>query len=92
MAVGGVEVGFQLRLFSGQLIEVGIGIGVGGVHLIQPGQCTLDRRDGFFDVAAHVLGRIELRFLGQQADLDARLRAGFAEKILVHPGHNPQQG
>jgi hypothetical protein len=43
------------------------------------------------DIAAHVLGRIELRFLGKVADLDAGLRAGLAVDLGVDPGHDPQQ-
>ena len=43
-------------------------------------------------VAAHVLGRIELGFLRQVADLGSRQRARLAEEVLVHPGHDAQQG
>jgi hypothetical protein len=48
--------------------------------------------DGHLDVAAHVLGRVELRFLLQEADLDARLWPCLALELLVHAGHDPQQG
>ena len=46
---------------------------------------------GHFDVAAHVLGRVELRFLRQEADVDAGLRPRFAVELLVDAGHDPQQ-
>jgi hypothetical protein len=40
------------------------------------------------DVAAHVLGRIQLRLLRQVADVDARLRPGLAEDVRVDAGHD----
>ncbi len=92
MAVGGVQVGFQFGLFGGQLVEIGVRVGVGGIDFIEPGLSGLDRRDGFFDVAAHVLAGIELRLLRQEADVDAGLRAGFAENVGVDAGHDAQQG
>ena len=44
MAVGGVQVGFQFGLFGGQLVEIGVRLGVGGIDLIEPGLGGLDRR------------------------------------------------
>jgi hypothetical protein len=48
--------------------------------------------DPFADDLANRFGFIEQRFLGQIAHLDARLRARLALDILVHPGHDFQQG
>ena len=47
--------------------------------------------DAFLDRLAHGLVRIELRFLRQVADLDARAGRGLALDILVHAGHDLQQ-
>jgi hypothetical protein len=33
-----------------------------------------------------------LRLLGQEADFDARLWAGFAENVGINAGHDAQQG
>ena len=47
--------------------------------------------DAFLDVAAHVLRRVELRLLRQEADLDAGLRPRFAFELLVDARHDAQQ-
>jgi hypothetical protein len=57
MAIGGLQIRFQIGLFGSQFFEIGVGIGVGGVHFVQSRQRSLDRLDGFLDVAAHILGR-----------------------------------
>ena len=46
----------------------------------------------FLDVAAHVLVRVELRFLWQKADLDAGLRPRLTVDLGVDAGHDAQQG
>ncbi len=92
MAVRRLQVGLQVGLFGSQFLEIGVRIGVGGVDLVQPGLRGLDRFDGLFDIAAHVLGRIELRFLRQKADFDSSLRAGLAENLGIEAGHDAQQG
>ena len=38
MAIGGLQVSFEVGLFGGQFLEIGLGIGVGRVDLVQPRQ------------------------------------------------------
>ena len=45
----------------------------------------------FFNVAAHVLARVELRLLGQVAHLDIGLGPGLAVKLPIHPRHDAQE-
>ena len=47
--------------------------------------------DAVLDVAAHVLRRVELRLLRQQADRRAGRQLGAAAGRLVQAGHDPQQ-
>ena len=44
-----------------------------------------------FNIATHILLAVELWLLLQVADLDARLRPGFAEDIRVDARHDAQQ-
>ncbi len=60
-----------------------------GVELIDQ---HLGLAQSFFDIATHIFGRVQLRLLGQIADIDAGLGPGFALKLLLNAGHDPQQG
>ena len=44
------------------------------------------------DVAADVLGLVELRLLRQVADLEPGRRPRLADDVLVDAGHDPEQG
>ena len=84
----------QLRLLFEQLVHfIGIEIRIG--ELVADRVEAIDQRlhvaDAFNDIAAHVLARVEWRFLRQQADLGARLRSRFAVVLFVHSRHDPQQ-
>jgi len=60
------------RLLGGQRIEVGIRLGISGVHFIEfflRGEYFAQRR---FHFLAHGLDRVELRLLLQVADADVR--------------------
>jgi len=89
---GRVDPVLQLALFLQQLVEVRVRVGEGLADLVE----TVDQRLGlghaFLDIAAHVLAVVELRLLRQVADAQPRLRPGFALELLVHAGHDPQQG
>ena len=91
VAVAGFNQGLEFALFLGQRIEVGIGVGVFGIHRIEAVERVLDRFDRLLDIAAHVFAVIELRFLGQVTDLDAGLRPRFAEDVGIDAGHDAQQ-
>ncbi len=83
---------FQTALLSGQLVEVGIRIGVQRVHFVETLQRANHFRDGFFHRLTHGVFRVQLRFLRQIADFDARLRASFPFDIFINAGHDAQQG
>lgn len=84
--------GLQARLLGGQRVEVGIGLGVSGVHLFQLGLGGKHFAHGLFHTLAHRVLRVELGFLGQVADLDPRHGDGFAFDFLVHTRHDLEQG
>ncbi|MNS28836.1 hypothetical protein D3C72_608240 [compost metagenome] len=91
VAVAGLQDGFELGLFGGQLVEVGIRIGVGRVDLVQACLGVLDHADRFLDHFTHGLGRIQLWFLRQVADVQLRHRTGFALELGVDASHDFQQ-
>lgn len=92
MAIVRLNDRLQLTLLFGQLVKVGVRIGVQGVHLIQASQRLLNVAHGLFHRLADGLLQIELRLLRQVADLNPRLRARLAFDIGVNAGHNAQQG
>ena len=92
VAVRGLDDRLELRLFGGDLVEVRVGLRVGGVDRVEARQGVLDLAHRDLDVAAHVLRRVELRLLLQEADLDAGLRPRLALELLVDARHDPQQG
>ncbi len=92
MAVGCLQDRFELGLLGRQRIEVGVRLGVGGIDGIQAGLGVLDHANRFLDDFAHGLFWIELRFLRQVADVDARHGAGLAVELGVDAGHDAQQG
>ncbi len=92
VAVGGLDQVLQLGLLLGQGVEISVRLGVGGIDGIQALQGGLDMAQGLLDIAAHILGGVELGLLGQEADLDAGLRPGLALDLGVEAGHDAQQG
>src|SRR5690606_22548956 len=92
VGVAGGEDGFQAFLFLGQGVEVCAFLGVGGVDLVQARLRLQDLAHAFLDRLAHGVLGVELGFLRQVADLDARLRAGLALEVGVDAGHDPQHG
>ena len=65
---GGGDDGLELGLLGGQLVEVGVGLGVGGVDLVQPLLRAEHFAEALLDRLAHRLVRVELRLLRQVAD------------------------
>jgi len=88
---GGRDDGFEFSLFGGQGVEIGVRLGVGGVDLVQALLGGDHGAQAFFDgLADRVLG-VELRFLRQVADVQARHGRGFAFDFAVHACHDLQQ-
>ncbi len=92
MAIGGLDIGLQLALLLGQGVKVGIRFGVGCVHLVQFGQGVVDAGNRLVDDLLDGFFFVQLRLLGQIAHVDARLRTGFTDVILVYARHNAEQG
>ena len=81
----------QLGLFGRQRVEIGVLVGIGGVHLVQPLLGRLDFAQTAFHRLANRLFRVKLRLLRQVSDLDARHRNGFALDLFVDTGHDLEQ-
>ena len=83
---------FILALLCGQLVEVRIRFGVFGIHFIETFQGVNHFGYRFFYGFANGVFRVQLRFLRQVANLDARLRTGFTFDVCINAGHDAQQG
>ena len=92
-AVRGVDRVLQFRLFFEQLVHLLVlhRLGEQFADVIEALEQCEGATDAFHDHAAHILVRIELRFLRQKSDLDPGLRPGLAIDVLVDAGHDPQQ-
>ena len=92
-AVRRVDLGLQIALPFEQRVHLVVGHRLGELvgDRVVFGQQRLEFGDAFFDVAAHVFARVELRFLRQEADFDAFLRPRFAVDRGIDAGHDPQQ-
>ena len=89
--VGPVDRVLHLRLLGEQRVVVGVRLGEGGADLVEAVEQVAQRADAVLDVAAHVLGRIELRLLLEQADRCPRRQLGDPRRRLVPAGHDPQE-
>ncbi len=92
VSIRGLDNIFQPRLLLGQRIKVGIRLRVVRVHLVQPGQGVLGFLHPFLHITAHILIRIQLRFLWQVTDINTRLRPRLPQDVRINPRHNAQQG
>ena len=91
--VHGFDLVLHLGLAFEQLFHL---VGVGDFaqffgELLELGEQCPRGCDRFLDVAEHVLVRVELRLLLQQADGEAVGEPGLAVEVLVLAGHDPQQ-
>ena len=88
---GGVDLVLQLGLLGQQLVEVGVGLAHRRADLVEAVDQGLGLGDAVGDVAEHVLGRVELGLLGQEADGEAAGEAGLAGEAVVLAGHDLEQ-
>lgn len=88
MAVVSLNDLFKLALLRCEFIEVGVWLSVFGIHLIQAFQRVNHFGYRFFYRLTYGLLRVQLRFLRQIANFQARLRAGFAFDVGIDAGHN----
>jgi len=70
---GRVDLVLQIGLLGQEGFQIGVRIAEGGAHLVEPIDEGLRPGDAVRDVAEHVLGRIELRFLRKETDRKARV-------------------
>ena len=92
-AVGGLDGVLHPRLLLEQLLHLVAvhRLAEAGIDLVEARQQPAHLAHAFLDVAAHVLGGVEPRLLGQIADLDAVGGPRLAEEVLVDAGHDAQE-
>ena len=71
-----VDLLLHRRLLGEERVEVGVGLGEGGRDGVEAVEQVAQRADAVLDVAAHVLGRVELGLLLEEADGRARVQLG----------------
>ena len=81
----------QLRLLGGERVEIGVGLRIGCIHLVEALRRGKNVADAFLDDAAHRRVGIELRLLRQEADAHVGHRHRFAVVFLVLARHDLQQ-
>ena len=92
IGTGAADDGLHLGLFSRELVEVGVGLTVGGVDLVQPCLGLEQSAHAGLHAFTHALGRVELRLLWQITDVQIGHRRCLALDLLVHAGHDLEQG
>ncbi len=91
VAVQRLDLRFELLLLFAELVEIGVFFGVRRINRVKIGLQLEQVAQRLLDVAAHVLGGVQLRLLRQVAHLDARLRPRFTVKFGVDARHDLQQ-
>ena len=90
IGVAGGEDRLKAFLLLGQCIEVGIGLGIGGIDRFEPVLGIEDLAQRRLDLLAYRSHGIELRLLFQIADFCTRRRSRLAVEVLVDAGHDAQ--
>ena len=88
---GGVDLGLEVGLLLEERVDVGVGVTEGRAHLVVAVDELLGLADALGDVAGHVLGRVELGLLGQEAHREAGGEARLASEAVVLARHDAQQ-
>ncbi len=89
--VGGRDPVLEDGLLGADGLVVGVRVGPARHHGVVLLDEAGDRADAVHHVALDVLGRIQLRLLGEVAHGEAGRQAGLAGEPVVEPGHDPQQ-
>lgn len=91
LGAGGVDHLLQVGLLSQEGVDVGVGVTEGGADLGEAVEQPLDLADTVGHVPSHVLGGVQLRFLGQVARGESRREPGLAREAIVLARHDLEQ-
>ncbi len=83
--VGRVDLGLEVAELLGDLLRVVSG------ELVEAVEQRLGLGDAVLDVAADILGLVEVGLLLEHPDTRPRRERGLATVLLVHPRHDPQE-
>ena len=89
--VGRGDLVLELGLLGADLVVVGVGLGPHRHDLVVAVDDRLHRGDAVHDVALDVLGRVELRLLGEVAGREPGREAGRPAEAVVEAGHDLEQ-
>ena len=92
LAIGGADDGFKLGLLGGERIEIGIGLGIGGIDLIEPRLGLQHAANTLFHRLAHCLRRVHLWLLRQITDVKVGHGNRFALDLFIETGHDLENG
>ena len=92
IGAGGSDHGLELALFGRESVEVGVFFGVGGIDFFETLLRVVHLTHGFVDGVTHGVLGVELGLLLQVANGQAGHGDGLALDLLVHPGHDFEQG
>ena len=87
----GIDLVLQFGLLGEELVEVGVRFTHGHADLVETLEQTVDLAHALGHVARHVLGRVQMGFLGQVADGEAGSQPSLAREAIVKAGHDLQQ-
>jgi hypothetical protein len=82
----------RFGLLAQERVKVGIGIAKRSTDLVKADHEVALLSDAVGHVTDDVLRRIELRFLGEVSDTEARCQPGLAAEAVIETGHDAQQG
>jgi hypothetical protein len=86
-----VDLLLHRRLLGEERVEVGVRLAEPGRDRVEAVEQVAERPDAVLDVAADVLGRIELRLLLEQPDRRGRRELRPTARRLVAAGHDPEE-
>ena len=89
--VAPVDLLLHLGLLGEQRVVVGVWLGELRRDRVEAVEQVTERPHAVLDVAANVLGGIEVRLLRQEADRRAGRELGATARRLLDAGHDPQQ-
>ena len=89
---GCVDLRLEVRLLREERVDVGVRFAERGADLVEAVDQRLDLTDALGHVAGDVLGRVELRLLGEVPDGEPGGQAGLTGESVVLARHDAKQG